>query len=179
MAGAIEARHAAAGAPRAAPATAAGQPAAARPRLPGWQPAPIALALAGAAAAAHLAVWGLQAAWGLSWLGSLAGPPLAAAGLGWLLWARATFRAAGAPSGAPRVLVDEGPYRYGRHPMYLGTVALLLGAALGLGAPLLALAAAAFAGIVAVVHVPHEEAQLLARFGGWYRDYAGSVRRWL
>jgi protein-S-isoprenylcysteine O-methyltransferase Ste14 len=182
MAGAIEARHAAAGAPRAAPATAPRQLAAARARLLGWQPAHIALALAGGAAAAHLALWGLQAAWGLSWAAAAAGTVVAAAGLAWRLWAQATFRAAtaaGWPADAPRMLVDEGPYRYGRHPMYLGTVALLLGAALGLGAPLLALAAAVFAGIVAGVHVPHEEAQLLARFGGWYRDYAGSVRRWL
>lgn len=77
------------------------------------------------------------------------------------------------------MLVDEGPYRLGRHPVYLGTVLLLLGLGGALGVPLLAVAAALFAGIVAAVHVPHEEAQLLARFGGWYRDYAAAVRRWV
>jgi protein-S-isoprenylcysteine O-methyltransferase Ste14 len=96
------------------------------------------------------------------------------------LWAAAWLRRAGAPirpGGPPRVLVDEGPYRLGRHPMYLGTALLLLGLALGLGVPLLGAAAALFAGVVATVHVPHEEAHLVARFGGWYRDYAAAVRR--
>jgi protein-S-isoprenylcysteine O-methyltransferase Ste14 len=200
MAGAVEARHQAGGlahldaatarrpaavlrvvyplalaAPPAAPRGAA----ALRARLLGWRPPLVALALAGAAGAVHLALWGLQAPWGRA---GLAGGLLAAAGLFWALWAWALLRRAGPaarPADPPLVLVDEGPYRAGRHPMYLGLVALLLGAALGLGAPLLALAAGLLAAIVATVHVPHEEARLLARFGGWYRDYAGSVRRWL
>jgi len=32
---------------------------------------------------------------------------------------------------------------------------------------------------VNAVHVPHEEVQMTRRFGGWYRDYTGSTRRWL
>jgi protein-S-isoprenylcysteine O-methyltransferase Ste14 len=63
--------------------------------------------------------------------------------------------------------------------MYLGMAAMLAGAALALGMPLLLLSAAVFSAIVARVHVPHEEARLAGRFGGWYRDYAGSTRRWL
>ena len=76
-------------------------------------------------------------------------------------------------------LIEEGPYRLGRHPMYLGIGALMLGAALGVGSPLLAGAALLFGAIVNAVHVPHEEAQLARRFGGWWRDYASGTRRWL
>lgn len=142
-------------------------------------PSALALTLALGAEAVHLAAWGLQAPWGRA---GLAGLALCVAGLAWAGWATAWLRTAGAPvrpGGPPRVLVEDGPYRLGRHPVYLGTVLLLLGLAGALGVPLLVVAAALFAGIVAAVHVPHEEAQLLARFGGWYRDYAATVRCWV
>jgi len=112
----------------------------------------------------------------------LAGAALAAAGVAWVAWARACFRNAGTPvrpADAPRVLVDHGPFAFGRNPMYLGIAAGLSGGALALGVPLLALAAAAFLGVVARVHVPHEEAALKRAFGGWYSDYAAQVRRWI
>lgn len=80
---------------------------------------------------------------------------------------------------APMQLMDEGPYRYSRHPMYLGITAALLGTAMALGLPLLLVGALLFAAIVHTVHIPREEAQLARRFGGWWRDYAGDVRRWL
>ena len=83
------------------------------------------------------------------------------------------------PAGTPSILVDEGPYRYGRNPMYLGMTVALLGIGLALGAPLMAVAAIAFAPIVHRVHIPFEEAQLRRAFGGWYSDYAATVRRWL
>lgn len=127
----------------------------------------------------HALLWGTAAPLGrLPALGAL----LSLAGLGWMLWAVWHFRRAQAlvfPAGAPQVLVDEGPYRYGRHPMYLGITVAIAGAALALGSPLLALAAAVFVIIVAQVHVPIEEQGLRQAFGGWYSDYAASVRRWL
>ncbi|MBC7994276.1 MAG: isoprenylcysteine carboxylmethyltransferase family protein, partial [Rhizobacter sp.] len=112
----------------------------------------------------------------------VAGALLAAAGLVWMVWAWALFRAAGTPvrpSETPLQLIEEGPYRFGRNPMYLGITTLLLGAALGLGAPLLAVSALLFAALVNAVHVPDEEAQMARRFGGWWRDYASGTRRWL
>ncbi len=131
------------------------------------------------ALALHALLWGTAAPLGrLPALGTL----LAAAGLGWMLWAAWQFRQAQTtifPTAMPEVLVDEGPYRFGRHPMYLGLTVALAGGALALGAPLLGLAAALFFGIVALVHVPFEEQRLRKRFGGWYSDYAASVRRWL
>lgn len=112
------------------------------------------------------------------WAGGL----VAAAGLAWLAWARFEHARLGnpiRPVDAPRILADEGPYRFGRHPMYLGLGLMLCGLALAQAAPALGLAAAVYFGVVSRVHVAHEEAVLRRSFGGWYSDYAASVRRWI
>jgi len=139
----------------------------------------VALALGSGALAAHFALWGDAAPWGRA---EVTGGAIAVFGLAVALWAAAVFRAAGTPiatSDRPVQLIEEGPYRFSRHPMYLGTTLTLVGAAISLGVPLLAVSAALFGALVATAHVPHEEVQLARRFGGWHRDYAGSVRRWL
>jgi protein-S-isoprenylcysteine O-methyltransferase Ste14 len=150
-----------------------------RTRLLQWRPPRIALGLALAALTLHGAVFGATAPWGRA---ALAGAGLVAAGLGWMLWAWARFRAAGTPIrplASPRVLIDEGPFAFGRNPMYLGIAVALLGVALALGSPFVAAAATGFVTLVGAVHVPHEEARLKQAFGGWYSDYAARVRRWL
>ncbi len=176
MAGAADRRHAlvvAVAAPRAG-----GRWPALRVLALALPPPLIALALACAAMAAHLALWGAVAPWGRA---GAAGALLAAAGFLWTMWAWAIFRVARTPvglAGTPLQLIEEGPYRPGRNPMDLGLAVMLLGAAVGLGVPLIAGAALLFCAIVNAVHIPHEEAQLTRRFGGWYRDYAGATRRW-
>ncbi len=143
-------------------------------------PSVIAVSLAGLAIGAR--AW-FGPAFTLAPLGlAVAGALVFVAGLVAVGWSFALFVAADTPvrlHAQPLQLIEEGPYRVSRHPMYLGLAVMLLGAALLLGMPLLVLAALAFVGIVSRMHVPHEEAQLLARFGGWYRDYAGGTRRWL
>lgn len=138
----------------------------------------LAVGLTLVAAGLHLALWGVASPWGRA---ELAGSAALLAGLGWIAWAVATLRAAGTPIGGAGalVLVEEGPYRFGRHPIWLGTGVAMLGGSLALGVPLLGLAALAYAGLVATVHAPAEEARLVAHFGGWYRDYAADVRRWV
>jgi len=143
------------------------------------RPPRIAQGLALLALMGHVVVWGFEAPFGQSTLG---GAALLAAGLGWMLWAAWMFREAETairPTDAPLIVIDEGPYRFGRNPMYLGMTVALLGLGLALGAPFMAVAAIAFAAIVHRVHIPFEEAQLLSAFGGWYSDYAATVRRWL
>ena len=143
------------------------------------RPPRLAQALGLLALVGHALLWGTAAPLGrLPATGGL----MSAAGLSWALWAVWHFRQAQTtifPAGAPTMLVDDGPYRYGRNPMYLGITVAIAGAALALGSPLLALAAALFVTIVALVHVPFEEQRLRQAFGGWYSDYAGGVRRWL
>lgn len=111
-----------------------------------------------------------------------AGLLLALAGAGWAAWAAWLLRAAGTPllgRDAPPVLVEEGPYRFGRHPFYLGVLAALAGLALASGAWALLAATLALAAVVVLRLVPREEAQLRQRFGGWWLAYAGAVRRWI
>ncbi len=144
-----------------------------------WSAAPLAIGIAAAASGLHLALWGAATPLGSA---PVPGAVLAAAGLSWALWAWVRFRVVGLPldaGDAPSELIEEGPYQYGRHPMYLGITAALLGTAMALGLPLLLLGALLFAGIVHTVHIPREEARLARRFGGWWRDYEADVRRWL
>jgi protein-S-isoprenylcysteine O-methyltransferase Ste14 len=107
---------------------------------------------------------------------------LAAAGLAWAGWAAWLLRRAGnslRPAAPPRVLVDEGPYRFGRHPMYLGLALALFGLGLASGTVLPGAAALVLAVLMQQVVIPHEEAQLRRAFGAWYSDYMTDVRRWV
>ena len=110
------------------------------------------------------------------------GIALAVAGVLWTAWAAGQLRRSGtpvSPGAAPRVLVEEGPYRVSRNPMALGLAALLAGLPLAAGAPWAALAAPAWLAWAGRVRIPAEEARLQRHFGGWYRDYATQVRRWV
>lgn len=139
-----------------------------RPRL-----SALALALAATVSALllHALLWGAQAPLGRA---PVSGNVIAVGGATWALWATWLVRRAQPPR-----LLDEGPYRFGRNPVYLGITLLLVGAALALGVPLLVAAAAVFVATVQRLHIPLEEAALRRAFGGWYSDYRASVRRWL
>ncbi|WP_035259394.1 methyltransferase family protein [Actibacterium mucosum] len=76
-------------------------------------------------------------------------------------------------------LVEAGPYRFTRNPMYLGMVTLQFGLALTFS-----LDWAIPAGLIlwSVLHwgvVLREEAYLSAKFGQPYNDYLTRTRRWL
>jgi protein-S-isoprenylcysteine O-methyltransferase Ste14 len=78
----------------------------------------------------------------------------------------------------PERIVERGPYRWIRNPMYLGHLIFLAGLALWLGS---------WAGaIVCIAHaawfdlrVREDEARLAALFGEPYREYCRRVRRWI
>ena len=143
------------------------------------RPPGIARVLTVMALALHALVFGFSAPLGRS----LAGGALTMlAGFAWMTWAWWCFRRADTPlppTAQPTMLVDHGPYRFGRNPMYLGMAVMLLGLGLAAGVPFMAIAALNFVAIVSAVHIPHEEAQMRRAFGGWYSDYAASVRRWI
>ena len=111
------------------------------------------------------------------------------AGAAWALWAAVTLHRAGTPltrTARPRVLVEEGPYRLGRHPHYLGALlgatglAVLLAAFATLWTALAMAAATALALLlVAPALIPTKQRHPAQVFGGGYRDCAGSARRWL
>lgn len=73
-----------------------------------------------------------------------------------------------------QVVVDGGPYRYVRHPMYAGDVPLLVGIALWLGSTAGVIAALVQVATLAL-RIPIEEGMLRRTLPG-YEEYAGRVR---
>ncbi|MCE5234376.1 MAG: isoprenylcysteine carboxylmethyltransferase family protein [Mizugakiibacter sp.] len=133
--------------------------------------------------------WALQRAWPLP-LGPAAWGPvlravgvlLIAAGLGLALWANLRFRAAGTspvPVRPSAALVEAGPYRWTRNPMYLGLALASAGIALLAHSGWMLLGALAAALVIDRYAIAREERYLLAAFGQAYADYCARVRRWL
>ncbi|MFC7496193.1 MULTISPECIES: methyltransferase family protein [unclassified Nocardioides] len=98
---------------------------------------------------------------------------------GWSLWLFARHETGLLPGQATSAMIEEGPYRLSRNPLYVGMLALYLG---------LALLAPTFWGLVLfpvavlLVHwgaIRPEERFLHERFGTPYDEYAQRVRRWL
>ena len=97
----------------------------------------------------------------------------------WALWLMARHRTALLPGGSTRTILDRGPFRVSRNPLYLGLIALDVALAL-LWPSFWALAFTPFGiwGLWWGAIVP-EEHYLDAKFGAEYTAYCGRVRRWL
>jgi Putative protein-S-isoprenylcysteine methyltransferase len=112
----------------------------------------------------------------------LPGLALAAGAVALALAARRRFLAAKTPVNPRRpalALVEDGPYRLTRNPMYLAFLALLAGLALILSLDwALVLTPAVWLALDRLIVRP-EEAHLSARFGAPYRAYLARSRRWL
>lgn len=76
-------------------------------------------------------------------------------------------------------LVDAGPFRLSRNPMYLGLLLALLGWAVLLAAPWSLLGAAAFVLYIQRFQILPEERVLAGKFGAQFERYKARVRRWL
>jgi protein-S-isoprenylcysteine O-methyltransferase Ste14 len=113
---------------------------------------------------------------------AILGNALMIAGVGFALWGLVTVILAGTtplPLLESRALVESGPFRVSRNPMYVGLGAASAGVAIAFNAlwPLLALIPA-FVALRAVV-IANEENYLRQRFGPRYDAYYSRVRRWL
>jgi protein-S-isoprenylcysteine O-methyltransferase Ste14 len=110
------------------------------------------------------------------------GAVLAAAGVLVLLDAFGRFVLEGlgtpAPVAPPQHLVVGGLYRHVRNPMYLAVEAAILGQALLLGRPVLAVYGVAFAAVVVAFVRLYEEPALTRRFGAEYDEYRRAVPGW-
>jgi protein-S-isoprenylcysteine O-methyltransferase Ste14 len=98
---------------------------------------------------------------------------------GWAIWLMSRHRTALLPGGSTRTILDRGPFRVSRNPLYLGLIALDV--ALALLWPSFWGLAAVPVGVVALwwgAIVP-EERYLSAKFGAEYDAYRARVRRWL
>jgi len=78
----------------------------------------------------------------------------------------------------PDRIVDEGPYRWVRNPMYLGHLIFFAGLALTLGS-WIALAVLAVHVVWFDRRVREDEAHLAQLFGEPYREYCRRVKRWI
>lgn len=112
--------------------------------------------------------WSSTAAWlpPLGWL-------LVLLGLGFACWARVTLGrnwSATVQLKQDHELIEQGPYRWVRHPIYTGMLLGVLGSVLAIGAPF-GLLALALVGGGFVVKLRHEEALMRACFGAAYVDY--------
>ena len=98
---------------------------------------------------------------------------------GWSLWLFSRHETGLLPGQATHAIIEEGPYRLSRNPLYVGLLALYIG---------LTLLASTFWGLLlfpaAVLlilwgAIRPEERFLHDRFGALYDDYTRRVRRWL
>ena len=76
-------------------------------------------------------------------------------------------------------LILEGPFRFTRHPMYLGMGAALVGEAIILGSLIAFAAPIAFIVSMELTFIPYEEKALEGAFGEDYSSYKRRVRRWV
>lgn len=101
-------------------------------------------------------------------------------GLGVWLWSVLELRRGGSSSATPTgVLVETGPYRYSRNPMYVGVVAAVVGQGIAFESVL----GVATAGVVWVLFrqmvVAYEEPLLRRRLGEQFEAYCQRVPRWI
>jgi protein-S-isoprenylcysteine O-methyltransferase Ste14 len=97
-------------------------------------------------------------------------------------WAIVTMTRAGTnvPTNRPSTtIVETGPYRFSRNPIYLGMFLGLIGLAIAFYTLWLLLMLVPFAIVIRYGVVAREEAYLDRKFGDGYRDYRSRVRRWL
>jgi protein-S-isoprenylcysteine O-methyltransferase Ste14 len=116
------------------------------------------------------------------WPWSLTGIIAIVAGIGLAVVAERRFKRAGTaarPFAPSTALVEDGPFRYTRNPMYVGILLVLAGLFILLGtlSPLLVIPP--FFWLIRTRFVVPEEAHMERHFGERYLDYKRRVRRWL
>ena len=112
------------------------------------------------------------------WLGAMA----FALALALLAWAIVTITRAGSnvPTNLPTTtIVESGPYRFTRNPIYLAMFLGLVGLAIAFDNLWLLMMLVPFALVIRYGVVAREEAYLERKFGDVYRGYRARVRRWL
>jgi protein-S-isoprenylcysteine O-methyltransferase len=108
------------------------------------------------------------------------GVALSAAGLGIRAWGMRTLGAAYSRTlrtTADQRLVTAGPYRFVRHPGYLGSIGVWVGASLAFHNWLAALVVAVIMAVAYGWRIRAEEHMLTARFGDDYTTYAARTAR--
>ncbi|MCY7313932.1 MAG: isoprenylcysteine carboxylmethyltransferase family protein [Pseudoxanthomonas sp.] len=76
-------------------------------------------------------------------------------------------------------IVQSGPYRFTRNPMYLGMASILFAFCLYLANPVSLVAVGVFVIYLTRFQIIPEERLLLHKFGESYAEYKRAVRRWI
>ena len=76
-------------------------------------------------------------------------------------------------------LLEQGPYKWTRNPMYVGFTCIQIGVGLALGNIWISLMAPLALAVVHFIAVVPEERYLAEKFGSKYQDYRSRVRRYL
>lgn len=98
------------------------------------------------------------------------------------LWADKIFKKYNTtvkPDEKPAKLIDCGPFRISRHPMYLGMTSILLGTAVLLGSLIAFIFPVIFFFIIHYQYISKEEKMMEDEFGQLYIDYKNKVRKWI
>lgn len=89
------------------------------------------------------------------------------------------FKTTVKPDEEPTSLIISGPFRFSRHPMYLGMAAILLGAAFVSRSLISLIFPIIFVGVMQKIFIPFEESVLESVFGNKYLYYKKTVHRWI
>ncbi len=83
------------------------------------------------------------------------------------------------PDRPTMLIIERGPYRLSRNPIYVSFALLQAGVGLAVAAPWIVLMTVPAVTIIHWYVILREEAYLLRRFGDTYLSYKSRVRRWL
>ena len=118
--------------------------------------------------------------WRSVWIAVIGGVPLLL-GIWLLVSARSVFRRHMTPlmPWEPTIaLVQDGPYRFSRNPIYLAFALMYLGASFIFNSIFLLIVLALVVVLFDRTQIPREERYLQEKFGEEYTNYRERVRRW-
>ena len=98
---------------------------------------------------------------------------------GWTLAMMAANRTAVLPGGATSTILDRGPFRVSRNPLYVGLIILDVGLALLWPSAWALMFVPVGVALLLWGAIVPEEHYLSAKFGGEYDAYRSRVRRWI
>ena len=83
------------------------------------------------------------------------------------------------PDGEPEKLVNTGPFKISRNPIYLGMFGILISSAFLMQSISALLIPILFLSIIQNTWIPHEEEKLKEKFPEEWEEYTTSTKRWL